>query len=561
MLETTNRENAVHPWLGFLILIAAFLALYQPWRLGDREFFRMEGMYAAQTSEMDLHLPMTVAHGVAIRNAFPLYPLLGALLQRTSGLPVEFSLRLLSVLMTAFGAAAVYATVRQSQCSSAAQAATAMFIASNIMVEKSMNAYPVSTVAFGVLAAQQLWFFFGVRRANWNAAWIAAFAVLSLAFLAGGFLAIVLFLLPLAFMRRPLTLWPKLNKPGLAAGLALLLGTIVFWAIPYWVLSRWMPSQQQTFGGIDGVKYLKHLGYFPCEFLLRFAPWILVAWAPFCVALQSQDGTPIYSRYLRTIVVSTGFLLWLFPNTEASDLVFMTGPLAILTGLYYDSAVRRYAKPVRWLLRVCGFFSLLASFALVFFCIIPEGWIGSFIELSQPLTYRSGLWYWIESFTEAAIALAVAMVILSGSRRNPVWVMLLLSCVCGAFFFWQVMEPYRSQDRSKHAIAREMRTALIADFGHPEQRPLVYKSDILDLYGECHYAGFKVQKINRLDQLPRAAQTVYLLSTEFPQAPDRNWINLLPPGRVYLKHRLCLWKGMLRRERAEPAPLRPGGMS
>ncbi len=552
MAEAMNREKIIRPWVGVLILVAAFAVLYQPWRLGEREFFRLEGFYAAQALEMDFRLPMATAHGVAVRNAFPLYPMLGALLRDATGLSVEFSLRLLSVLMTALGAGVVYLAVRQSRSSVGAQAATAMYIAANVVVEKSLDGYPVSITAFGVLAAQLLWFYFGVRRANWNAAWIAAFAALAPTFYAGGFRVIVLFLLPLVFMRRPLTLWSKLGKPGLPAGLLLLLGAVGLWAIPYWILARWMPSQYWAFGGADWLEYLEQLGYFPFEVLLRFAPWILVAWAPFCVALQPQDETPIFSRYLRTIVISTAFYFWLLPGTEAADLVFLAGPLSILTGLYYEAAVRRYARPVRWLLRLCGFFALAVALGLVFFCLIPEDWIGSFIELSGPLDYKNDLRYWIVAFLKAGAALAVAMMILTGSRRNPVWLLLLLSCVCGALFFWQVMAPYRHQGGEKREFGRELRAALAADGVRFERIPVIYKSDILDLYGECHYAGIDVQKIDRLDQLPHAARTVYLLSTEFPQAPDRNWTNLLPPDRVYLKHRLCLWKGVLRRENAEP---------
>ena len=81
MAEAANREKIIRPLTGLLILIAAFGVLYQPWRLGEREFFRLEGFYAAQALEMDFRLPMATAHGVAIRNAFPLYPMLVALLR------------------------------------------------------------------------------------------------------------------------------------------------------------------------------------------------------------------------------------------------------------------------------------------------------------------------------------------------------------------------------------------------------------------------------------------------------------------------------------------------
>ena len=39
-------EKSIPRWAGVIILIAAFIAIYQPWLLGDRELFRLEGLYA-----------------------------------------------------------------------------------------------------------------------------------------------------------------------------------------------------------------------------------------------------------------------------------------------------------------------------------------------------------------------------------------------------------------------------------------------------------------------------------------------------------------------------------
>ena len=46
-----------------------------------------------------------------------------------------------------------------------------------------------------------------------------------------------------------------------------------------------------------------------------------------------------------------------------------------------------------------------------------------------------------------------------------------------------------------------------------------------------------------------------MISTEFPQYPDRSWSNLLPPDYSYRNHRLSLWKGVKRERKAQPAPL------
>ena len=93
------REIHIPRWLGFFVLVVAFLILFEPWFLGMRELFRLEGFYAVQAAEFSAASPIVTAHGVAIQNAYPLYPALTALLNRGLGLEMELSLRLISVIM------------------------------------------------------------------------------------------------------------------------------------------------------------------------------------------------------------------------------------------------------------------------------------------------------------------------------------------------------------------------------------------------------------------------------------------------------------------------------
>lgn len=548
MPEAPNWEKVIRSWVGICILLAAFVLLYQPWNLGERELFRMEGFYAAQTLEMDRSLMLTTAHGVAIQNAFPLYPYLASLLYHATSLPVEMAMRLLSVLMTAATSLLIYITVRRARSATAAAAAAAAFFAVNIVFEKSLDAAPTSTIALGLLSAQLLWFFCGVHRANWNAAWIFSFTVLGLTFLAGGFAPIFYFIFPLIFMRRPLTLWTKLNRPGLAGGIAILGGMILLWGVPYLAFSQVMPLQYLQFGAWSLYHYGEQLLTFPVYAVVRFLPWSLLAWCPFCVALHPIDDTPIFSRYLRTIVIADFFLFWWLPGGEALDLFYLAGPLAILIGLSYEIAVRRYARPLRKVLRACGIFTLVLTALLLLFCFLPEEWMEKFVSISNSVEFRHATTYLALTLLAAAATLLISLALLSGNPRRPVWLILLLTAVAGAVFYWQTMHPYRVGDHSKSELGKELREALLRDAAKLDPQFIVYKSDILDLYGECRYLGTRVQKIEALSELPQSADTVYLLTTEFPQLPERNWTNLLAPDRVYLRHRLCLWKGVLRRD-------------
>ncbi len=552
MEKHCQREKVIAPLAGVLILLAAFVLLYQPWRLGERELFRLEGLYAAQTLEMDYRLPLSTAHGIAIQNAFPLYPYLSKLVLGLTGLPVEFAMRLVSVAMTALASVLIYLTTMHSRSHVAAQAAAATYFAVNIIFDKTLDASPVTTVAFGLLGAQLLWFYFGVERANWNAAWLTSLTALALTFYAGGFTVLLFFFFPLIFMRRPLTLWAKLDKPGLIAGIVIFAGMVLLWAIPYLVFSRIMPFLYWDFGTRNFVAYLEQLLTFPRDLLFRFLPWTLLAWAPFCVALQPIDETPIFSRYLRTIFIASFFLFWLLPGTEAQDLCYLAGPLAILNGLYYENAVRRYGKVLRFFGRCGGFAVLAMALLLIAFCFLPENLMERFISLTNSIEFRHATPYLARTLLAAAALLLIALTLLTGSRRRPVWLVMLLIMVGTGIFFWQSIHVYRIQDRSKSELGGELRQALTAAGAKPDGKLVIYKSDILDLYGECRYLDAKVQKLTNIAELPKSADTVYLLSTEFPQQPDRNWTNLLAPDRTYLRHRICLWKGVLRRDSDTP---------
>ncbi len=540
-----NREKTISPLLGIVLLLLAFVMLYEPWRLGARELFRMEGFYAAQTTEISWRSPVVTAHGTVLQNSFPLFPLLSSAVQNISGLPVEHAMRLVSVFMTFFMALLIYITAGLARNRIAAQAAAAMFISCNIVIEKSLDAYPASCAAFGLLAAHLLWFYFGAQRSNWNMAWISSCAVMSLTFFAGGFRALLIFAFPLIFMRRPLTVWSKLKKPGFWLGGIILALAVMVWMIPY------LSSSISTAGGEDlhasFSGYPEQLLSVPWDCIIRFLPWSVIAWAPFCVAIQGLDDTPIFSRYLRTLVIAVFFLLWLMPGTGSSDLFFLAGPLSIITGLYYETAVRRYAGPIRFMLKGCILFCIVSAVSILLFCTLPSAWLDlGFISISYPVAFRHQPVY-LYSAAGAIAGVCIITAFLWADRKHaPVWLMLMLTSVCGGLFFWSVMYSYRTQNTEKRTLGAELRQALQQGSAGDAMPQILYKSNIQDLYGECYYMGIPVKKINGLNELPDSEKTVYLLTTEFPMHPKRNWISLLPPEHTYKGRRIRLLRGELR---------------
>ena len=327
-----------------------------------------------------------------------------------------------------------------------------------------------------------------------------------------------------------------------------------------------LPRLYSHFGGIvfepvpvqpnwDSQKYLLQLLQFPGDFIVRFLPWNLFLWAPFCVALQTQDSTPIFSKYLRTIALTTFALLWITPGGKVQDFLYLAAPLSMLCGMYYEAAVTRYAPRLRWLIgHAGGLFIFAVAMALLFFCILPENTLMMFSELEFPVAYRKTMLYQGAALTLGALLLVLAGHIAWGSPQKPLWYSLLMITLSFGVFFYMVMFPYRIQEQETRNMARELAGTLARDRNNTPDKALVYKFNISDLYGECSLMNADIRKIYNLDQLPYNEDTVYLLGTTFPQHPDREWTNLLPANRTYRNQRICLWKGVLRKDEQKVKP-------
>ncbi|MBR2642978.1 MAG: hypothetical protein IKD46_07595 [Lentisphaeria bacterium] len=546
-----NTEKVISPCWGLILLLAAFSLLYEPWLLGLKDYYRQEGLFAAFAQEMNWFLPVCTAHGTAMAGFPPFFPYLGKILTALTGLDTVFALRLVSVFMTFATGVLILISVWRSRNFTAAAMAAGMFWGSNVVLEKSLDAMPNSTAMFGLLSAQLCWIYIGQKRGSWSWAWGFSLPILALTFLAGGLQTLLLFFLPMIFLRRPLTLWPKLTKPGMLIGLFFLAAAILL-GTPAVLLSGSMPIQPWQ-PNWNFVKYLNHLWQYPLDFLVRFLPWNIFLWAPFCVALQTQDTTPIFSKYLRTIALSTFFLLWLSPGGTAYDMLYLAPSLSMLCGMYYEAAVTRYAPRLRWLVsHAGGFFVFAAAMALLLFCVLPEETLHMITDLEYPVDFRKDLFYQGAAFSAGVVLLILAGFIAWGPRQKPLWTSLLLITLSLGAFFYLVMFPYRIQEQETRNMAKELASTLHRD--RKDAAATVYKFNISDLYAECSLMNAQIRRIYNLDNLPFHEDTVYLVGTAFPQQPDRDWTNLLPADRTYRNQRICLWKGVLRKDDREVNP-------
>ena len=271
---------------------------------------------------------------------------------------------------------------------------------------------------------------------------------------------------------------------------------------------------------------------------------------------RSSSETPIFSRFLRTIFFSTFFAVWLLPGCDRSDLLYLAAPLAILTGLHYEPAVRRHPVFMQGVKRLCSLILFGAAGALIAFPLLPQALLETVFSFSHSIDFRSSQDFMIRAFVVAGLLLAAGFLAFCSGKKTPVWVILLTAAVGCGVFYWTAIHRYSAQEQNKRAIGKILRNALERDRAGKMPLPL-YKIDIQNLYAECCYLNNPVIKIRRLNELPPAAGTVYLLGTEFPQLPERNWTNLLAPEeQTYYGQRIGLWRGDLRRDPDAPLPER-----
>ena len=529
-------EKPISPWMGVLILLIAFLAIHEPWLLGMRELFRQEGFYAVQAVELQPSSTLVTAHGVPIQDAFPLYPALSGLLMRGFGVPAEFALRTVSLLMLAATAVLTYFAAASERSCRAGLVAAGMYISTFLVLEKACDGDPATSNAFFLLAAQLLFFQYGIRRTNWNAAWISSLALLGFGFFSGGFRVLLYFVFPMFFFRRPLSVKSKFRKPGFAIGVALLAVCILAWSIPYLKIMHHTQLLHIRFEDFTPGGWLQEVALFPLMLPLRLLPWSLIAWIPFCVALQALDSTPILSRYLRTLVFASLALLWLLPDGDPVELLYLLGPLSILVGINYELGMRRYGFKIRKALILCSAFAVVAALSVGVVCFVPQEWLTPFLSLSNSLDFAASAGYRGWAAVAVLVLLYIAWRLYRGRSARPVWIMLLATSAAAGIFCGAVLTPYRAQADDKREFGRSFRNALR---GEPAEklykRSLEFQPDIVLIM-----LGSNDSKPNNWNAESYACSMTEL-SRSYTSLASRPRVLLMTPPSVFHFWKKVLW--------------------
>ena len=524
-------EHKIGKWPTAAIVAAAIVALYGIWLAGDPELMRTEVAVAAAASEFSLRTPLVVRiHSWSTPECFPLFPLAARLIRDLlPALPMESVLRGLSVLMLAAGAVMVYFAASSRRDSSAGFVAAAMYSTSFLALGSAVEGTPATTNAFLLAAAQLVFFQYGVRRSDWDRAWIFSGVLVTIGFLSGGFTLLLFFVFPMLFFRRPLSVSSKFRRPGFAIAVAIVVLTALAWGGAFTSELRQISPYEVWWRQLSEVRLGWGLLVFPFAVVFMLLPWSLLAWMPFCVALQTLDQTPIYSRYLRTLVFSTLGLLWLLPELGRFGLFYALAPLSVLTGRVYELGMRRYGGKL---------FMLAVPVVIAIGCFLPRDLMPGFVSLDLTLNFRNDPDFSLASAVLLAAALLLALYVHRSRRSDPVWMILLAVSVSGALFWNGLIFPYKSQDHSKREFGDRIRTAM----GGAEGRT-IFTRNVRNLTGELFYSGFPVCRLVASDELPSDEDEIYLLSRDFPQSAAYSWENLLPKDFSSNGQPLKLWKG------------------
>jgi len=526
--------NEISPtkWRAIVFLVFAFLLLYAPLQLNSWQFRRREERYAAIAYEMNLQQPNTIIHGEQIPFHYPLFPWMVAILHKT-GLSFEFCLRIISIASLALLSLLAWEAGRRALDIQTATVASAMMFSSIIILEKTLDGYPHMTALFFLTAAWFSWFTFGVARGQWKRAWMIAFFFCGLGFYTIGWQAVIYFIVPLIFMRRPMTLWGKLNKPGFFLGLAVLLCFVLVWGIPRWYTGYDIPFQSANIFPGTLTKYLSHLIFFPFDIIFRFMPWTIICWPAFCVAYFPLDKNPIFSRFLRTIVISLFFLFWFSPFTDARDIIFLAPPLSILCGINYWLFVRRHGHHVHTFLNFISIGTLVAGIGIIIFYSTNFPWAFNFSFIPRNLDFRNA--HQILGITQASIAVLISVLTIMNTKKNlKVITHTLFLSIAITLCFWSVIIPHLSMRQDKRKMGKAFAHAIKKSMGLTDSQPfpkdfIVYKGPgILGLSAACVYMDAKVLKIHKLTNLPDKIDTVYMISTQYPVSNNRSWEYITP---------------------------------
>jgi len=441
-----------------------------------------------------------------------LHPLATAMLAPLTGGVNEWSVRLPGVLATLLAGVCTARVTRREEGRLAGMVAgaailTALWLAARTRISAG-DALAACLVALGWLA----FYWLGHVHRRWNAMWIVALLPVLLASLETGLRTFAVFYFPLCFLRRPLRIWQRMLNPVHITALVAALVIHRFWL--YGGVVAVFTTRAAGPAAATG-SYVGGLVTYPFRCLVLALPWALFAWPGFCAAFRPAEKRPVFTSFLRTLLVTLFLVGWILPAVRPLVLLPLVCPLAALTGANYDLLVRRYGRELNRILALTTLaVAVVAGLALL-------GAVAHATGLFELAGLSRNAWgLATAAFLGALLPLGVGC--LRAAARTP-W--LRLACIAtaaaliGSALYGTLAPVYRFPQRSN---------------GHTLAAAVPPNATVYDLTGmaqaaERFYLGRPVIRLATADDLPADPDTIYLLGLARPPVLEtRTWTECSP---------------------------------
>ncbi len=547
-------REPIPPRNWWLPVLAAFLLLYLPF-LGTRELQTSEALLVAASRQAPGWAGWMMPARSGGELGASIMPLCAWPVQAAEGLglPVEWAVRLPAVaaVLALAGLCGVMAA-RAGGHLAGAVAAACCLATLGMLREGRWGAPTAAPIAFLISGAWFLWYRFGRIRKNWGLAWVAGTGLTLAAFFVAGPVVFVWFYLPLVFLRRPLRIWPRFWVwPHLVM---MAVAAVLVWAW-LWVgggeggrnavgIPAWLP-----WPGAAGTGFFQHLVTYPFRCAWMLLPWALLAWPGFCVAFRRVERTPIFCRYLRTLVLVPWLAGWLLPWISPEALLPALGPLAVLTGLHTEILLRRHHDALHRLIPVPAWIAISVGTLLLLLLTLHGTGLGEFAGLTPGAS--SGV-------AAAAVgAMVLGGMVLRWQKQRPpapYWSRLLWGMTAAALAVQAFHPVYRS-------LFSDRRAATAADLaGGVPVGVCIYDLNEFALPVETVYLDRPVLRLQSPAELPARAPVVYVLAGAKPPILEtRQWEAAGVTVDARQKYR-AVWRwfpepGRIFRVERQPAPL------
>ena len=526
--------------VALLVMLGGVLYLGALWFLELRA--SDEALHAAIAREMTVsgNYLKTHLYGHPIKE-YPLYNWLVALLSGFQS-PNLLSLRLPSILSVWGLALLCGLAARRLQSHLAGFIAAAVVLLCVASLQIGIRAQTEFLQALLLCSAWWTWYYFGLECKRWNCAWGWALALVFAGILNGGLKMAFWFYLPLFFMPRQVNARMRMQMPShIVSALVLALFICIWqWITPNQPLLPWNQELGLKLTSANHSGYFWHLIVFPCKVMYYLAPWSLLLWAPFCIALRQFERQPVACRYFRVIIFTVFLAVWLWPSTSPLALLPVLGPVAILIGVHFEIVLRRYQQYLSLLVHVTSWLVLACSVIMSVFWLL----VGSGIIAIQDLDpYRPWLYLILLSIGEALLW----MLILRKNSRctfraSLVWCIaatfLLVLCSSRAYINWR-MSTRRIAGETLAGKDQTNGYAGICDIteniSHIYYRPMP-KAPYL-YFTEFYYLNCPIKLVRPREDLakvlPETERVVYVLSSHTPPVPSRSWRLISPPVTMH----------------------------